>query len=117
MQGRQTSTLIGVNVVRSMRPCVDRISFLVDLVRDRPLICLKAGLQRRGKMTHTHFQRHIMTNKTQLSALRRTPWWGVLLGATIALPLAAQPNAEPVPGDYRVVQGKVDRGKIGRAHV
>ena len=93
-----------------MRTCVDRISFLVDLVRDRPLICLKAGLQRRGKMTHTHFQRHIMTNKTQLSALRRTPWWGVLLGAAIALPLAAQPNAEPVPGDYRVVKGKVDRG-------
>lgn len=71
---------------------------------------LKAGLRRRGKMTHTHFQRHIMTNKTHLSALRRRPWWGVLLGAAITLPLAAQPNAEPVPGDYRVVQGKVDRG-------
>lgn len=28
----------------------------------------------------------------------------------IALPLAAQPDVEPVPGDYRVVQGKVDRG-------
>ena len=82
MQGRKTSTLIGV----------------------------KASLQRRGKMTHTHFQRHIMMNKTQLSALRRRPWWAVLLGAAITLPLAAQPNAEPVPGDYRVVQGKVDRG-------
>ena len=34
----------------------------------------------------------------------------MLLGALITLPLAAQPNAEPVPGDYRVVQGKVDRG-------
>ena len=34
----------------------------------------------------------------------------MLLGAAITLPLAAQPNAEPVPGDYRVIQGKVDRG-------
>ncbi len=32
------------------------------------------------------------------------------MGASITLPLAAQPNAEPVPGEYRVVQGKVDRG-------
>ena len=51
-----------------------------------------------------------MMNKTQLPALRRRPWWGVLLGAAITLPLAAQPNAEPAPGDYRVVEGKVDRG-------
>ena len=86
MQGRKTSTLIVVKIVRSMRAVRHRISFLVDLVRGRPLISLKAGLQRRGKMTHTHSQRHIMTNKTHLSALRRTPWWGVLLGATIALP-------------------------------
>ena len=51
-----------------------------------------------------------MMNNTRFSALRRTAWWGVLLGAAITLPLAAQPNAEPVPGDYRVVQGRVDRG-------
>ena len=51
-----------------------------------------------------------MMNTTQLSALHRRPCWAVLLGALITLPLAAQPNAEPVPGDYRVVQGKVDRG-------
>ena len=51
-----------------------------------------------------------MMNTTQLSALRRAPGWAVLLGALITLPLAAQPNAEPVPGDYRVIQGKVDRG-------
>ena len=74
------------------------------------LICLKAGLRRQVKMTRTHFQRHTMLNTTQLSAFRRRPWWAVLLGAAITLPLAAQPNAEPVPGDYRVVQGKVDRG-------
>ncbi len=51
-----------------------------------------------------------MMNTTQLSALHRGPCWAVLLGALITLPLAAQPNAEPVPGDYRVVNGKVDRG-------
>ena len=51
-----------------------------------------------------------MMNNTHLSALRPRPWWAVLLGAAITLPLAAQPNSEPVPGDYRVVQGKVDRG-------
>lgn len=28
----------------------------------------------------------------------------------IALPLAAQPRSEPMPGDYRIVGGKVDRG-------
>ena len=75
------------------------------------LICRKAGMQRRVKMTHTHqhFQPQLM-NKTQLSALRRSPGWVALLAALITLPLAAQPNAEPVPGDYRVVNGKVDRG-------
>ena len=34
------------------------------------------------------------------------------LAAVLALPLvlAAPPNAEPMPGDYRIVGGKVDRG-------
>ena len=58
------------------------------------------------------FQRYIMINKTQLSALRRRLGWAGLSVAaiTLPLPLAAQPNAEPVPGDYRVIEGKVDRG-------
>ena len=60
--------------------------------------------------THLNRQNHIITNTTYRSALRCTPGWTVLLGALITLPLAAQPNAEPVPGDYRVVEGKVDRG-------
>ena len=36
----------------------------------------------------------------------------MLLVAVLALPLAlaAQPKAEPMPGDYRIVGGKVDRG-------
>ena len=33
-----------------------------------------------------------------------------LTAAFITLPLAAQTNSEPVPGDYRVTQGKVDLG-------
>ena len=38
--------------------------------------------------------------------------WAVLLAAVFALPpaLAAPPKAEPMPGDYRIVAGKVDRG-------
>ena len=51
-----------------------------------------------------------MMNTARVSALRRTPWWAVLLGALIAPPLTAQPNAEPMPGDYRIVDGKVDAG-------
>ena len=38
------------------------------------------------------------------------PWWAVLLGALFTPPLVAQPNGEPAPGDYRVVDGKVDGG-------
>ena len=46
---------------------------------------------------------------TQRSALRRTTcWWVMLMAALTTLPLAA--HDEPVPGDYRVVEGKVDRG-------
>ena len=51
-----------------------------------------------------------MMNTTHLSVLRRKPWWAVLLGALFTPPLVAQPSVEPVPGDYRVVDGKVDRG-------
>ena len=40
--------------------------------------------------------------------------WAALLAAALALPLpvalAAPPKAEPMPGDYRIVAGKVDRG-------
>ena len=61
-------------------------------------------------MVKDFVQNRFLMNTTHLSALCRTPWWAALLGVLIALPLAAQPNTEPVPGDYRVVQGKVDRG-------
>ena len=37
-------------------------------------------------------------------------WVAVCLVALIVPPLHAQPRAEPPPGDYRVVGGKVDRG-------
>lgn len=47
---------------------------------------------------------------THCSAVWRAPWWLVLWGALITPPLAAQPRAEPMPGDYRIVGGKVDRG-------
>ncbi len=33
-----------------------------------------------------------------------------LLLLALALPLGAQPRTEPTPGDYRIVDGKVDRG-------
>ena len=54
-----------------------------------------------------------MLNPKHRSSPGPGPWWLVWVAAFIALtaqPLAAQPNAEPVPGDYRIVQGKVDRG-------
>ena len=61
-------------------------------------------------MAKDFVQNRFLMNTTHLSALRRMPWWAALLGVLVTLPLAAQPNTEPVPGDYRVVQGKVDRG-------
>ena len=51
-----------------------------------------------------------MVNRNNHTSPRRSPGWAVLCAALITLPLVAQPNDEPVPGDYRVVQGKVDRG-------
>ncbi len=51
-----------------------------------------------------------MVNTNNRSSPRRSPGWAVLCAALITLPLAAQPTDEPMPGDYRVVQGKVDRG-------
>lgn len=38
--------------------------------------------------------------------------WILLAAALLllALPLAAQPQTDPLPGDYRIVDGKVDRG-------
>lgn len=51
-----------------------------------------------------------MLNTSHLSALGRRLWWAAWLAGLIALPLAAQPHGQPVPGDYRVIEGKVDRG-------
>lgn len=47
-----------------------------------------------------------------------TPWhrvgpaaWVAVLGCALSAPLAAtQPGAEPMPGDYRIVDGRVDSG-------
>ncbi len=50
-----------------------------------------------------------MATTTPFPALRRV-WWALWLGLLIAPTLAAQPRAEPMPGDYRIVDGKVDRG-------
>ncbi|MDP1535950.1 MAG: hypothetical protein Q8L95_02030 [Burkholderiales bacterium] len=51
-----------------------------------------------------------MMNTTRLTKFRRGSCWAVLLAALFTPPLLAQKNTEPVPGDYRVVGGKVDRG-------
>lgn len=56
------------------------------------------------------FNTQLMPNPTHAPALRRKPFWAVLLGALFTPPLVAQVNAEPVPGDYRVVDGQVDAG-------
>ena len=61
-------------------------------------------------MAMNFVQNRIVLNTPNHSALRRMSCWTVVLGMLITLPLAAQPNTEPVPGDYRVVEGKVDRG-------
>src|SRR5450755_1084010 len=45
-----------------------------------------------------------------VSSRRIAPWIAALFVASIPPPLSAQPSAEPPPGDYRVVGGKVDRG-------
>lgn len=43
-------------------------------------------------------------------AVRRAAW-AVALGCALSAPLAAaQPDAAPMPGDYRVVNGRVDAG-------
>lgn len=51
-----------------------------------------------------------MISPTIASLLRRAPCWAALLSAFFTLPLVAQVNAEPAPGDYRVVGGQVDVG-------
>ncbi len=52
-----------------------------------------------------------MIHAPRLAALLRQPWWAVMLAAALFTPpLVAGPNAEPAPGEYRVVDGKVDRG-------
>ncbi len=45
-----------------------------------------------------------------VSSPRIAPWIAASLMALIVPPLSAQLSAEPPPGDYRVVHGKVDRG-------
>ena len=52
----------------------------------------------------------MMINPTLGSMLRRLPLFTVLLSASFTLPLDAQVNAEPAPGDYRIVGGQVDAG-------
>ena len=56
------------------------------------------------------YQSHMMINPTRASVLRRIPCLAVLLIAPFTPPLVAQENADPVPGDYRVVGGQVDAG-------
>lgn len=51
-----------------------------------------------------------MIDTTRLAALVHRRSWAALLAALFTSPLVAQPNAEPVPGEYRVVDGQVDRG-------
>ena len=51
-----------------------------------------------------------MINPTLASVLRRIPCLVALLSAPFSAPLVAQVNAEPVPGDYRIVGGQVDAG-------
>ena len=41
---------------------------------------------------------------------RLAPWCLAVLAALVAPAPGAQPRADPPPGDYRVVDGKVDRG-------
>jgi hypothetical protein len=45
-----------------------------------------------------------------VSSARIVSWIAAWLVALIVPPLSAQPSAEPPPGDYRVVDGRVDRG-------
>lgn len=51
-----------------------------------------------------------MISTTHLAALLRKPRSAVLLAALFTPPLIAQPHTDPAPGDYRVVDGKVDLG-------
>jgi Cytochrome C oxidase, cbb3-type, subunit III len=48
--------------------------------------------------------------KTRVFSLRRPASRAALCISLIGFPLAAQPVEEPMPGDYRVVEGKVDPG-------
>ena len=41
---------------------------------------------------------------------RLAPWCLAVLAALVAPAPGAQPRGDPPPGDYRVVDGKVDRG-------
>ena len=52
-----------------------------------------------------------MINTTHSAALPHRFWWALLLAALFTPPLIAQQeDAQPAPGDYRIVDGKVDRG-------
>lgn len=70
-----------------------------------------SALDTRSRSLSDHtFENNTLINTPRASALRRRPWCALQMGALITLPLAAQPNAEPIPGNYRVAQGEVDRG-------
>lgn len=52
-----------------------------------------------------------MTRATSLSTIRRSVGWAAVLVCTLGASLAAaQARTEPMPGDYRVVDGRVDAG-------
>ena len=40
----------------------------------------------------------------------RAVWWAWVCVAAACLPVHAQRDASPMPGDYRVIDGRVDRG-------
>jgi len=48
--------------------------------------------------------------RTYTSFHRLAPWCLAVLAAVVAPAPSAQPRADPPPGDYRVVDGKVDLG-------
>ncbi len=56
----------------------------------------------------------MMTGPRRYLCFRSALQWVLVLAAmlllALALPLAAQPRKQPVPGDYLLINGKVDRG-------
>ena len=48
--------------------------------------------------------------RTYTALHRLAPWCTAVLAAVVAPGPGAQPRVDPPPGDYRVIDGKVDRG-------